>query len=256
MIVADIEAAARWAQRLAAARPRRRGSTPAWTTPRARARGRALASGEARLGRGHALGAARTAGAAGSPLALVDEHEAAHKPPGPPRMHTRDVALERGRRERLRVLLTPATPSVEVWWRATERAGSRWRRRRPAPWPAVTVTDTRGILRREPLTPALSRAMRETLAAGRRVLLVVTRLASSLGCEDCGEIVRCAQWRSRSPTRGRPPTALLPAVRDHGARRRTSVRTAGGRRLSPFGWGLERVEHAVRRRFPKARVAR
>jgi len=30
----------------------------------------------------------------------------------------------------------------------------------------------------------------------------------------------------------------------------------GGRRLSPFGWGLERVEHAVRRRFPRARVAR
>jgi primosomal protein N' (replication factor Y) len=29
-----------------------------------------------------------------------------------------------------------------------------------------------------------------------------------------------------------------------------------GRRLSPFGWGIERVEHAVRRRFPKARVAR
>jgi primosomal protein N' (replication factor Y) len=29
-----------------------------------------------------------------------------------------------------------------------------------------------------------------------------------------------------------------------------------GRRLSPFGWGAERVEHAVRRRFPKARVAR
>src|SRR5262249_44201541 len=30
----------------------------------------------------------------------------------------------------------------------------------------------------------------------------------------------------------------------------------GGRRLSPFGWGIERVEHAVRRRFPRARVAR
>src|SRR5256884_4507084 len=29
-----------------------------------------------------------------------------------------------------------------------------------------------------------------------------------------------------------------------------------GRRLSPFGWNAERVEHAVRRRFPKARVAR
>jgi primosomal protein N' (replication factor Y) len=30
----------------------------------------------------------------------------------------------------------------------------------------------------------------------------------------------------------------------------------GGRRLSPFGWGAERVEHAVRRRFPHARVVR
>jgi len=29
-----------------------------------------------------------------------------------------------------------------------------------------------------------------------------------------------------------------------------------GRRLSPFGWGAERVEHAVRRRFPDARIAR
>ncbi|MGH7334905.1 MAG: hypothetical protein ACREKS_19635, partial [Candidatus Rokuibacteriota bacterium] len=29
-----------------------------------------------------------------------------------------------------------------------------------------------------------------------------------------------------------------------------------GHRLSPFGWGAERVEHAVRRRFAKARVAR
>jgi primosomal protein N' (replication factor Y) len=32
--------------------------------------------------------------------------------------------------------------------------------------------------------------------------------------------------------------------------------SCGGRRLSPFGWGAERVEHAVRRRFPDARVAR
>ena len=29
-----------------------------------------------------------------------------------------------------------------------------------------------------------------------------------------------------------------------------------GRRLTPFGWGAERVEHAVRRRFADARIAR
>jgi primosomal protein N' (replication factor Y) len=32
--------------------------------------------------------------------------------------------------------------------------------------------------------------------------------------------------------------------------------SCAGRRLSPFGWGAERVEHAVRRRFPRAHVVR
>ena len=87
-------------------------------------------------------------------LALVDEHEAAHKPPGSPRMHSRDVALERAAREPISLLLTAATPSVEAWWRA--RSG-RLTMAPPerGPWPTVSVADTRGILRREPLTPPL-----------------------------------------------------------------------------------------------------
>jgi primosomal protein N' (replication factor Y) len=123
------------------------------------------------------------------------------------------------------------------------------------PWPAVTITDTRGILRREPLTPPLARTVRETLAAGRRVLLVVSRLASSLACDECGEIVRCPQCalalvytRAAATLSCRlcATTVPLPETCAH----------CRGRRLSPFGWGAERVEHAVRRRFPKARVAR
>ena len=188
-------------------------------------------------------------------LALIDEHEAAHKPPGAPRLHSREVVLERARRERRPALLTSATPSVETWWRATDRGGTTMAPPAPGPWPAVTVTDTRGILRREPLTPPLARAVRETLAAGRRVLLVVSRLASSLACDECGEVVRC------------PECALALVYSRTGAT--LGCRLCGttiplmdacphchGRRLSPFGWGLERVEHAVRRRFAKARVAR
>jgi primosomal protein N' (replication factor Y) len=57
----------------------------------------------------------------------------------------------------------------------------------------VSIADTRGILRREPLTPPLSRAIRETLAAKRRVFLVVSRLTSSLACDECGTVVRCAE---------------------------------------------------------------
>jgi primosomal protein N' (replication factor Y) (superfamily II helicase) len=125
----------------------------------------------------------------------------------------------------------------------------------PGPWPAVTVTDTRGILRREPLTPPLARAVRETLGAGRRVLLVVSRLASSLACDECGEIVRCPEC-ALALTYTRAGATLTCRLCGTGVPPRDTCEHCGGRRLSPFGWGLERVEHAVRRRFPKARVAR
>ncbi|MGH7279695.1 MAG: hypothetical protein ACREJG_13560, partial [Candidatus Rokuibacteriota bacterium] len=85
--------------------------------------------------------------------------------------------------------------------------------------------------------------------------LGVSRLTSSLACDECGDVVRCAEcgialaYSRAAGTLGcrlcgasRPLMDMCPGCR--------------GRRLSPFGWGLERVEHAVRRRFPHARVTR
>jgi primosomal protein N' (replication factor Y) len=65
-------------------------------------------------------------------------------------------------------------------------------------------------------------------------------------CEACGVALAyaraAAQLTCRLCGRETPPPETCPECR--------------GRRLSPFGWGAERVEHAIRRRFPKARVAR
>src|SRR5207245_2498772 len=84
----------------------------------------------------------------------------------PPRLHSREVVLERAAREGLTLLLTSATPSVEMWWQAgSGRADAVLAP--PGPWPAVSLADTRGLLRGEQLTPPLVRAIRETLAAGR-----------------------------------------------------------------------------------------
>ena len=253
VIVSDVEGAARWAQRLA-----RRG--PVVRLDSGVAEG-ARTEAWARLGDGSTRVAVGTRSALLAPLrpgallALVDEHEAAHKPPGPPRLHSREVVVERGRRERLSVLLTSATPSVELWWRATDRAGATMAPPAPGPWPSVTITDTRGILRREPLTPPLARAVRETLAAGRRVLLLVSRLAASLACDECGEVVRCPEC-ALALTYSRSGATLTCRLCGTAVSLMETCGHCGGRRLSPFGWGLERVEHAVRRRFPKARVAR
>jgi primosomal protein N' (replication factor Y) (superfamily II helicase) len=253
VIVSDVEGAARWAQRLARRGPVARldsgvaegARTEAWTR---------LGDGSTRMAVGTRSALLAPLGA-GALLALVDEHEAAHKPPGPPRLHSREVVLERARRERLSVLLTSATPSVELWWRATDRAGAAMALPAPGPWPSVTITDTRGILRREPLTPPLARAVRETLAGGRRVLLLVSRLAASLACDECGEVVRCPEC-ALALTYSRAGATLTCRLCGTAVPLMETCGHCGGRRLSPFGWGLERVEHAVRRRFPRARVAR
>jgi primosomal protein N' (replication factor Y) (superfamily II helicase) len=252
VIAPDVETAARWAQRLGRTEPAVRLDPGAGDDDRATAWAR-LAAGTVRIAVGtrSALLAPLVPPAT---LVLLDEHDAAHRPPGPPRIHAREVVLERATREGLDAVLTAATPSVEAWWGAA-RGTLALERPEASPWPAVEVTDTRGILRREPITPPLARAIRETLAARRRVLLVIARLTSTLACDDCGEILRC------------PACAL--ALAYSRAERRLACRLCGiprplpetcpacrGRRLSPFGWGAERVEHAVRRRFPSARVAR
>ncbi len=252
VVTADIESAGRWAQRLEKLDPVARLDSAVGDAERA-ASWEALAAGHMRLGVGtrSALLAPLPSGAL---AALVDEHEPGHKPPGPPRLHSRDVLLERGAREGLRVVQTSATPSVEMWARCQSEAatlGSLARGR----WPAITIADPRGIARREALTPPLARAMREALGAGRRVFLGVSRQSSALGCDECGAIVRCERcgiafaWSAarRSLTCwlcgvSRPPMETCPEC--------------AGRRLAAFGWGIERVEQSVRRRFPSARVAR
>ena len=255
VLTSDLEGASRWTRRLAAAHGASavvRVDSGVDDGLRAQA-WRALQDGRARLAVG-TRSALLMPLPAGATVAVVDEHEAAHKPPGPPRMHSRDVMLERGRREALRVLLTSATPSVEVWWRASTGAIAA-HAPASAPWPAVTVADTRGILRREPLTPDLSRALRETVGAGRRALLVVSRATAALACEDCGTMLRCEPC-GIALAYARGAATLVCRLCGAGASVPDVCPSCRGRRLTPFGWSIERVEHAVRRRFPRVTIAR
>ncbi|HBH00667.1 MAG TPA: primosomal protein N' [Candidatus Rokubacteria bacterium] len=252
VVAPDVEASARWAQRLARAGRVARLDSGVADDARAAA-WRALADGGARLATGTRSALLAPLGP-GATVALLDEHEAAHKPPGPPRIHARDVLLERAAREGLALVLTAATPSVETWWRA-DSGRIAAEAARPGPWPAVTLADTRGILKVEPLTPPLARAIRETLAGKRRVFLAVSRTTSSLACDECGEVVRCAACRI-ALAYSRAAATLVCRLCARTATLPDTCPACGGRRLSPFGWGAERVEHAVRRRFPAARVAR
>jgi primosomal protein N' (replication factor Y) len=187
-------------------------------------------------------------------IVLLDEHDAAHKPPGAPRLHSRELLIRRAALEGSRLILLSATPAVETWWRADQGEIGR-ADEEPGPGPEMITADTRGILRNHPLTLPLTRAIEETGRAGRRTALVVTRGAAALACDDCGGLVRCADCGVALGL-GRDRRAL--GCRLCGRREPPPDRCpgCGGHRLSPFGWDAERVEAAVRRRFPRLRVSR
>ncbi len=248
VIAPDTEGAAEWARRLDAARLDS-GATPG----ERRAAWFASARGRTRVVVG-TRGALLVPLSAPATLVLLEEQDSAHKPPGPPRLHSRDILLHRAELEGSRLVMLAGAPSVESWHRAETgglaRVGSR-----PPAWPEVVTADTRGILRNHPLTLPLTRAIENMSRSGRAVLLVVSRAAGALGCNDCGAVLRCPDCGvALAVRRDRRSLACRLCARAEALPERCPG--CGGHKLQPFGWDAERVEASVRRRFPRLTVSR
>lgn len=196
-------------------------------------------------------------------LALIvvdEEHDVSYKQQDGFRYSARDVAVVRAQRLGIPLLLGSATPALESLHNA--RAG-RYRhlvlaRRVDArPPPPVRCLDLRRQRLEHGLSMALLDAVQRHLDAGGQVLLFINRrgYAPLLLCHDCGWSGSCAQCDARLTLhRGRrrlichhcgiqqPAPAACPSC--------------GGRALLPVGEGTERIEDALRNRFPHHRCER
>ncbi|HKY93316.1 MAG TPA: primosomal protein N' [Nevskiaceae bacterium] len=194
-------------------------------------------------------------------LVIVDEeHDASFKQQDGLRYSARDVAIVRAREAGIPVMLGSATPSLES--RHNARRGrylhlsmaSRVAERR---LPRTHVLD----VRRASLEHGLSEPMLEAIARhreqGRQSMLFVNRrgYAPVLMCHECGWIAPCPHCDARMTlhrTRGRlvchhcATEALVPA----------RCERCSATPLTAMGQGTERVEDALRVRFPGARVER
>lgn len=214
-------------------------------------------------------------------LIIVDEEaDPLYKQEERPRLHARDLAIRRGEQSAVPVVLSARVPSVESY---AQCHMGRYHRL-PAPvdgaaadpsGPVLKIDEAPLIgtghlsvvdLRTEPLgngllSKPLIEAITERMARGEQSLLFVNRrgYAHSLICRDCGELVRCAacriglayhestasnaaHLRCRGCGARQPPPTICPHCRGH--------------QLGPLGTGTQRVEQAVRQRWPDARVLR
>jgi primosomal protein N' (replication factor Y) len=143
---------------------------------------------------------------------------------------------------------------------SAKRRHQRHPQARYLPLPPVQIVDLRAELRagnRSIFSRTLQQAMDKALGRGEQVILFLNRRGSAtfVLCRDCGHVVRCPHCDV--PLTYHSPRARL--ICHHCNYREPQPQRCpqcGGRRIRYFGLGTERVEKAVRSRWPDARLLR
>jgi primosomal protein N' (replication factor Y) len=132
-------------------------------------------------------------------IVIDEEHESTFKQESTPRYHGRDVAVMRARLENVPILLGSATPSLESWHNAQRGQYtllSLPQRVLDRPLPPTVLIDRRRESPRERLrglSDALAGSMREALADGGQVMLLLNRrgFSTHIHCPACGHVESC-----------------------------------------------------------------
>jgi primosomal protein N' (replication factor Y) len=198
-------------------------------------------------------------------IIIVDEeHESSYKQDEAPRYNARDMAVLRGDREKAAVLLGSATPSLESWHNATSgkyqmvRLDQRVDDKR---MPIVRVLDLRQQARKSPEGGILSLPLRDAIegriAKGEQSILFLNRrgFSTSMLCEACGFVAVCPDC-SVSLTFHRALARLVCHVCGHTERAPKNCPKCSDPKIRHAGVGTQKVEEALVRAFPKARIAR
>jgi len=194
-------------------------------------------------------------------LVIVDEeHDPSFKQQDGFRYHARDLAVMRANRNKVPIVLGSATPSLETMLnvrngnyqllRLSQRAGD-------AAMPRVNLVDQRIHALNDGLSPPMISAIKQRLEKSEQSLLFLNRrgYAPVVMCRACGwtqscprcdahmivhqqkNLLRCHHCGSETPLPERCPSC-------------------DAEDLKPIGEGTERVEKALRKLFPDARIDR
>jgi len=193
-------------------------------------------------------------------LFIVDEeHDHSFKQQEGLRYSARDLAIVRAKHLDVPVILGTATPTLEMLQHC--RGGNYVRLRLPARAggatpPAIRLIDTVRTRATDGISEPLSEAIEKHLSSNGQALIFLNRrgFAPTLICASCGHIAGCDRCDSRLTVH-----AHSEQLRCHhcGASRPLDSRcTECGETVKPLGEGTERLEEALRARFPGKTITR
>lgn len=196
-------------------------------------------------------------------IIIDEEHEVTYKQEDQPRYHARDVAIERGLYHQCPVILGSATPTLESYARALKgvyQLAVLDKRTNNQAMPEVKIVDMRQELHagnRTMFSRLLKLKIEEALKRKEQIILLLNRRGFStfVMCRDCGQVNECphcdiALTYHKSSHRLKchycsyeePMPIVCPACQSEYIRY--------------FGTGTERVEEALTKLIPEARIIR
>ena len=218
-----------------------------------------------RARRGEAVILIGTRSAVFAPLArpgaiIVDEeHDGSYKQQEGFHYSARDLAVMRGRRQDIPVILGSATPSLESLQNARERRYTRYvlpDRPGEARHPRMNVIDLRRHAAESGLAGPTLQSIKRHLESAGQVLIYLNRrgYAPTLFCPGCGWIAPCTQCDARLTVHLRSQR-----LRCHHCGADQPMPLGCPRcahEIKPVGQGTERVEDLLRDQFPGVSLAR
>ncbi|MGQ4277545.1 primosomal protein N' [Pseudidiomarina sp. E22-M8] len=193
-------------------------------------------------------------------IIIDEEHDSSLKQQEGFRYHARDLAIVRGQKEQVPVILGSATPSLEsinnvtqkryAHLQLTQRAGAA----RPT---RHTVVDIKQMPLKTGLSIPLIERMREELARGQQVLVFINRrgFAPALLCHECGWLAQCRRCDAYYTVHQRQQQLQCHHCGDQ-QRLPAQCHDCGSTQLVGRGVGTEQLEQSLTELFPDYPVLR
>jgi primosomal protein N' (replication factor Y) len=193
-------------------------------------------------------------------LIIVDEeHDASLKQQEGLRYSARDLAVVRGKKQDVAVVLGSATPSLESLQRCREDAYQHLllpRRAGKAVPPLIRLVDMTKHQSGDGLSVPVISAITDNIRHGRQSLIFLNRrgFAPTLICRGCARIADCSRCDARMTVHAERKQLLCHHC---GASRAIDTECPDcGSACMPLGQGTERLEDSLRARFPNDDITR
>lgn len=196
-------------------------------------------------------------------IIIDEEHETTYKQEEQPRYHARDVAIKRAKLNNCPIILGSATPTLESFARANKgvyQLLTLSKRTNKQPMPHIEIVDMREELHagnRTMFSRTLMDEIKERLDKKEQIVLLLNRRGYSTFalCRDCGHVEECPNC-DISLTYHKRDNRLKCHYCTYEQQMLTVCTQCESDLIGLFGTGTQRVEEALTKLIPEARVIR